>query len=193
MISLTLARRSAATLALAGLLAGQQAFAADARTCLEPADVDAMVAYALPSAMDSAITFCAPHLAPQGYFAREGQSLVQRYAQAKPAAWPRAKAALLKLGQADAKGGDQTIAQMARLPDKALQPFADGMVGQMVTESIKPQSCAPLEQMTRLLAPLPPEDTASLFTFIIRMVDSPSRKPGIVPRKPGLPLCPETP
>ena len=183
-------RAVSASLALAALLAGQTAQAAAPAACLETADVNAMVAYALPSVMDSAMTYCAPHLAPQGYFARQGQDLVGRYAQAKPAAWPRAKAALIKLAQTDK---DPTMSQMTRLPDKALQPFADGMLGQMVTEALKPENCAPLEQMTRLLAPLPPENTAGLFTFIIRMVETPSRKPGVQPRKSGLPLCPETP
>ncbi|WP_179504785.1 MULTISPECIES: hypothetical protein [unclassified Sphingomonas] len=182
-------RAASATLALGALLASQCAQAA-APACLETADVNAMVSYALPAVMDSAMTYCAPHLAPQGFFAREGQGMVQRYALAKPAAWPRAKAALIKLAQTDQ---DKTIAQMANLPDKALQPFADGMLGQMVTEALKPENCRPLEQMTRLLAPLPPENTAGLFTFIIRMVDTPSRKPGTQPRKSGLPLCPETP
>lgn len=181
-------RAAAATLALGALLSAQAAQAATP-PCLESAEVNAMVTYALPAVMDSAMTFCAPHLAPQGFFAREGQGLVQRYAQAKPGAWPRAKAALLKLAQTDK---DPTIAQMARLPDKALQPFADGMLGQIVTEGLKPETCGPLEQMTRLLAPLPPENTAGLFTLIIRMVETPSRKPGAQPRKSGLPLCPNT-
>ncbi|GHC82842.1 hypothetical protein [Novosphingobium pokkalii] len=182
-------RATAATLALGALLSAQAAQAATPPACLESAEVNAMVTYALPAVMDSAMTFCAPHLAPQGFFAREGQGLVQRYAQAKPAAWPRAKAALLKLAQTDK---DPTIAQMARLPDKALQPFADGMLGQIVTEGLKPETCGPLEQMTRLLAPLPPENTAGLFTLIIRMVETLSRKPGAQPRKSGLPLCPDT-
>lgn len=169
--------------ALAGLLGGQAAqAAAPTQPCLNRAELTAIVTYALPVAMDSALAFCRPHLSPQGFFARDGQALIQRYAAAKPGAWPQARAALVKFAQA---GNDQGLKAMARLSDNALQPFAEGMVGQIVTDGMKPRSCAPLEQAVRLLAPLPPENTAGLITFLITQID----KPGSPARKRDLPLC----
>lgn len=82
-----LARPLAAALALTAIGTSQAAAAAPAPApCLDRQELTAIVTYALPSAMDSAMTFCRPHLSPQGYLAREGRGLVQRYTVAKPAA-----------------------------------------------------------------------------------------------------------
>lgn len=184
-----LARPLAAALALTALACAQTAAAAPAPApCLDRQELTAIVTYALPSAMDSAMTFCRPHLSPQGYLAREGRGLVQRYTVAKPAAWPQAKAALVKMA---ATGNDPTVSSMARLPDSALQPFAEGMVGQIVADGMKPQTCAPLEQAMRLLAPLPPENTAGLIAFVVTQTQG--TRPGTRPTsrsRSSLPLCP---
>lgn len=182
-----LARPLAAALALTAIGISQAAAAASA-PCLDRQELTAIVTYALPSAMDSAMTFCRPHLSPQGYLAREGRGLVQRYTVAKPAAWPQAKAALVKMA---ATGNDPTVSSMARLPDSALQPFAEGMVGQIVADGMKPQTCAPLEQAMRLLAPLPPENTAGLIAFVV--IQTQGTRPGTRPTsrsRSSLPLCP---
>jgi hypothetical protein len=70
------------------------------------------------------------------------------------------------------------------LPDSALQPFAEGMVAQLVQDGIKPGQCVAIERATRLLAPLPPENTSELISFVITLADKP--KPG---KKASLPIC----
>lgn len=177
----------AAALALVATSPALAAAPANQPPCLDQADVSAILAYGLPTAMDTAMTFCAPHLAPQGFFARDGRALVQRYAAAKPAAWPQAKAALLKLANGTK---DPTVASFTRLPDSALQPVADGMVGQLVTEKLKPDACRPLETAIRLVAPLPPENTAGILSFMLRLAEQPRQNAGTPARKTGLPLCP---
>lgn len=168
--------------ALAGLLSAEAARAqTQAAPCLSEQEVGSLITYALPVVMDSAIKACTPKLAPQGYFATQGPSLVQRYAARKPGAWPMAKAALLKLGS---EKGDKMGDMITKLPDEALQPFAEGLVSQMVTEGIKPDQCVAIERATRLLSPLPPENTAELITFVITLADKP--KPGV---KSKFPLC----
>lgn len=153
-----------------------------AQECLTQVELTGMVTYALPVVMDGAMKACRPTLSPAGYFATQGPSLLQRYAARKQQAWPVAKTAILKIG--DQK--DASMKQMiANLPDSALQPFAEGMVAQMVTEGIKPDQCVAIERATRLLSPLPPENTAELLTFIVGLADKP--KPG---KKSALPLCP---
>lgn len=194
-------RRAALIAALAAMASAQTVQAAPApgpasnrAPCLDNSDVEAIVTYALPSAMGSAMSACAPHLSPQGFFAREGQGLLTRYAAAKPAAWPHAKAALLKLAQQGGTGAngkiDPTIASMAHLPDTALQPFADGMVGQLVSERLKPDQCGALEMATRLLAPLPPGNTAALVGFVLHLTAPRPGTTGAPAGKSGLPLCP---
>lgn len=170
-------------LALAG---AQIAAAQPAPPCLTEREVSSLVTYALPVVMDSAIRSCAPALSPQGYFATQGPSLVARYAARKPAAWPAAKAALFKLGGPSAGENDRKMRDMiTSLPDDALQPFAEGMVAQMIAKEIKPGQCKAIERATMLLAPLPPENTADLVAFIVQLADQP--KPG---RKQTFAVCP---
>lgn len=172
--------------ALAALTASESA-AAQAPACLTEREVTSLLTYALPVVMDSAMNACRPQLSPQGYFATQGPSLVQRYAVRKGTAWPEAKVALLKLGGNDARMKDM----IANLSDEALQPFAEGMVAQLVTKQIKPGQCKPIERATRLLSPLPPENTAELLTFMIVLAEKPKLRGTVgAPRKSDFPICP---
>jgi hypothetical protein len=175
-----LIHRIAGIAALTGLFASTAAHAQQAG-CLTESELNSLVTYSLPVVMDSAMKTCRPALSPKGYFATQGSSLVQSYAARKDAAWPAAKGALMKIGGQDPKMKDM----VSRLPDSALQPFAEGMVAQMVSDGLKTDQCAAIERATRLLAPLPPENTADLITFVIIMADKP--KAG---RTTNLPLCP---
>jgi hypothetical protein len=161
--------------------------AAQEPACLSEREVTSLVTYALPVVMDGAMKACRPQLAPDGWFATQGPSLVQRYAARKSAAWPDAKAALLKLGGNDAKLKDV----VSSLSDEALQPFAEGMVSAVVTKGIKPGQCKAIERATRLLSPLPPENTAELVTFILVLADKPKVRGAVgATKKSDLPICP---
>lgn len=178
-------------LLLSGLFAlatSQTAQAADTATCLSQPEVEGIVAYALPLLVDAAVKTCAPRLSPDGYLATQGASLVQRYAARKATTWPIAKAALLKLTADDTGKNAGNAALMRALPDSALQPFADVIVVQAITKAIKADDCAPIERITGLLAPLPPENTSALVTTIIALADTP--KPDGKGGKSGLHVCP---
>lgn len=157
--------------------------AAQEPACLTEREVTSLVTYALPVVMNGAMKVCRPQLSPQGYFATQGSSLIERYAARKGAAWPEAKAALIKLGGNDAKLKDM----VSNLSDEALQPFAEGMVSAVVTKEIKPDQCKAIERATRLLSPLPPENTAELVTFILVVAEKP--KAGST-KKSDLQICP---
>jgi len=174
------------TAALASLGAAEVA-AAQEPACLSEHEVTSLITYALPVVMDSAMKTCRPTLSPQGYFATQGPTLIQRYAARKDAAWPEAKAALIKLGGNDAKMKDV----VANLSDQALQPFAEGLVSAMVTKGIKPGQCKSIERGVRLLSPLPPENTAELVTFVIVLADKPKVRGAVgASKKSELPICP---
>ena len=161
--------------------------AAQEPACLSEREVTSLVTYALPVVMDSTMKTCRPQLSPQGYFAMQGPGLVQRYAARKGAAWPDAKAALIKLGGSDAKMKDV----VASLTDEALQPFAEGIVSAMVTKGIKPGQCRAIERGVRLLSPLPPENTAELVTFVLVLADKPKVRGAVgASKKSDLPICP---
>lgn len=172
--------------ALASLGMAEVAAAQDP-VCLSEREVTSLVTYALPVVMEGAIKTCSPQLSPQGYLAVQGPSLVQRYAARKSAAWPEAKAALIKLGGNDDKMKDV----VANLSDEALQPFAEGIVSAMVTKGIKPGQCKAIERGARLLSPLPPENTAELVTFILVLADKPKVRGAVgASKKSNLPICP---
>jgi hypothetical protein len=179
-------RSFVACAALAALTIGETAAAQNA-DCLSEREVTNLVTYALPVVMDSTIKTCRPQLAADGYFATQGFSLVQRYAARKSGAWPDAKAALLKIGGKDDKMKDM----VANLSDEALQPFADGLVAQLIAKGIKPGQCKAIERATRLLSPLPPENTAELLTFVIVMSQKPKLRSAVGAKtKSDLPICP---
>lgn len=173
-------------LALGALLIAGTAQAA-VEPCMTNAELDQLLLFSLADVVDGAAGACRPSLAADAFLVSDGPALVQRYRAAQPGAWPMARKAMMKM---PGVGGDEGKgnAMMATLPDDALKPFVSGMVRQMVTTSVKPKDCARVDQVVRLLAPLPAENMAGLFTLIIGMVDHPTPD-----RKARLPLCPAAP
>lgn len=76
---------------------------------------------------------------------------------------------------------------MQNLPDNAVQPFVEAMVSELVSSEIKADQCTAIERGVRILAPLPPENTAELVTFILTVADKP--KPG---KASSFPICKPT-
>jgi hypothetical protein len=167
--------------ALAALGCGQSGMAQSV-PCLSEQEVVSLVGFSLPTVVDSTIKTCQPRLSSQGYFGTQGAALVARFAANKPATWPSAKAAFIKLG---ASKDPATRDMIAKLPDSALQPFAEGIVAQLVASKIKPDRCAVIERGVSLVAPLPPQNTAELIAFVIVLAD----KAG-ADKASKFPICP---
>lgn len=172
-------RTLAAALALVALpaQAGAQAAAtAKPAPCLTQAEVRALTTFAMPSVIDGLNRSCAPHVGTSSFMARDGAALAANYAANKDAAWPVARKAFFKLG------GDQdksTADMMAQLPDSALQPFVEGMIGGLVGAKLKPEQCRLADKMMRLLAPLPPENTVELLGTVVELATAGDKpKPG---------------
>lgn len=142
-------------LAAAAFAMPAQAVAAEAQ-CLAPAEVRALTTFAMPSVLTGLIDHCGPEVGAGGFMTTQGRGLVASYAARKDAAWPTARKAFFRL--AASKGGaDETSDMLAKMPDAALQPFVEGMIGGMIGSKLKPGQCAIADKMMRLLAPLPPE------------------------------------
>ena len=176
-------RRSTFALAMSvvGLCNSQAAIAANASQCLAEDEVTALVGYALPAVIDGTMKTCRPHLSSNGFFATRGSEFSSRYAARKENNWPKAKMAFLKLGG----GKDEKMASMlGNLPDESVKPFVEAMVSELVGSEIKPDQCTAIERGVRLLAPLPPENTAELVAFVLVLADKP--KPG---KTSSFPIC----
>lgn len=155
--------RSLALLCSAMLLAAPQVAAAQAGApCLTAREFTALSTYALPSVIAGTTRACATTLPASAYLRRSGVELAQRYAAGKPKAWPEAKAAFLKMASAKDQGSAQLFATM---PDDALQQIADAAFAGIVTGQVKPDSCATIDRVVSLLAPLPAENTAELIAL----------------------------
>lgn len=134
---------------------------AAAPPCLTPAEFTALSSYSLPSIITGASERCAAALPADAWLRRNGGQLASRYAESKPASWPRAKAAFLKLGGGMANAEASEL--LKSLPDSALQPMVDALISGMVSQRLPTERCSSVDRLVRLLSPLPPESTAELI------------------------------
>ena len=153
---------TAAMLALPGV-----AHAADAPLappCLTPAEFTALASYTLPSAITGISQRCAASLAPGSFLGTDAGALSARYASAKPAAWPGAKAAFFKLSSGASSGAVDAIKSM---PDATQQQLVDTLIAGAVAQHLPLARCLPVDRLLRLLAPLPPESTAEIIGLAV--------------------------
>lgn len=149
------------SLAAIALLLSPIAAQAAEPPCLTPAEFTALSNYALPSIITGTAERCAASLPADAWLRRNGNQLAARYAVGKPAAWPTAKAAFFKIGGATANADAANL--LRTLPDSSLQPMLDGLISGMVGQQVPPERCGVIDRLVRLLAPLPPENTAELI------------------------------
>ena len=161
----------AALLALPAQAAAQTA----ATPCLSQGEVRALTTFAMPSALTGLIDHCGPQVGASAFMPTKGRALVAAYAARKDAAWPLARKAFFRI--AGGKGDDKDMmATMGRMPDAALQPFVEGMIGGMIGAKLKPGQCVIADKLLRLLAPLPPENTTELIGTILELADADNKK-----------------
>lgn len=171
-----------AALTAAAIAMSAQAAAAEAQ-CLAPTEVRALATFAMPSVLTGLIDHCAPVVGTSGFMSTQGRNLVATYAAHKDAAWPVARKAFFRLA-ATKSGADETTDMMAKMPDAALQPFVEGLIGGMIGSKLKPDQCTIADKMMRLLAPLPPENTSELLGTILELAEGDKKSgPG------GLAIC----
>lgn len=129
--------------------------------CLTAREFTDLSTYALPTIIGATTQRCSAMLGADAFLKRNGVSLSSRYAAAKPSAWPGAKLAFLKLSGADA------ASLLRGLPDDKLQPLADALVEGLITQQVPTQRCRTIDTFVRLVAPLPPQNTAELIALTV--------------------------
>jgi hypothetical protein len=130
--------------------------------CLTPAEFTALATYGLPSVIKGVTDRCSASLPSGSWLPRNGAPLASHYAAAKPAAWPGAKAAFMKLGAT----GKDSAEMFRKLPDKSLQPMVDGLIEGLIGQEIPLEKCTMVDRVVRLISPLPPENTAELIALL---------------------------
>lgn len=165
-------RMFAPAIALAAL-ASAQAAQAQQQACVAPADLGDATVYVMPIAFDAARNACANRLTRDGFMANGGEAFIAKFRAGQDSAWPGAFR-LLKTFMADEKrsGGDADMtAMLSALPEDALRPFVDAMVGQMIAKEIKGDSCTRIERGLELVSPLPTENVGGLLAFVAELAD----------------------
>ncbi len=132
--------------------------------CLTPGEFSSLAAYALPSAISGTTKRCTATLAPNAFLRKNGTDLVTRYSAQKQANWPGAKSAFLKLGSSDSKDAGNLL---TKLPDASLMQMFDLALEGMVEQNVPTEKCETIDTVIRLLAPLPPANTAELIALTV--------------------------
>lgn len=132
--------------------------------CLTPTEFSSLATYGLPSIIKGVSERCGPSLGANGWLPRNGAQLASRYGQAKPAAWPGARAAFFKFGGSGGGGKDLTGA-VRNLPDNSLQPIVDGLIEGLISQQVPLERCSTIDRVISLVAPLPPQNTAELIAL----------------------------
>ncbi|MDE8653869.1 hypothetical protein [Novosphingobium album (ex Liu et al. 2023)] len=132
--------------------------------CLSPGEFSSLAAYALPSMINGTTKRCSATLKPDAFLRKSGGELATRYAAQKQGSWAGAKTALFKLGLAD---NTAINSQIATLPDESLMQIFDLTLEGLVEQNIPVEKCATIDSVIRLLAPLPPTNTAELIALTV--------------------------
>lgn len=159
-------RKSALTLAAVLALTPGIANAAE-QACLTQKEFSSLAGYALPSVIGGVGKRCKTTLTPEAFLNTGGEKLAAQYAARKSAAWPGAKAAFVKLS---ASSKNKAADVFRSLPDDSLMEVVDVMLEGMVSQEIPLDKCGTIDNFVRLLAPLPPENTAELIGLTVGIV-----------------------
>jgi hypothetical protein len=147
----------AAGLALCSLVPAQ---AATTSQCLNPQEMQGLVAYFLPDVLSQVTKNCAAYLPADSYLRTGLPRLASQLTANKPATWPVAKAAFFKLSD------PKDIKDMGSLPDKALQPLVDAVIASKMSIPVTPSICGEVNDISEALAPLTGDQTVHLLATI---------------------------
>lgn len=159
-----IAFRTAAALAMMASGQAQAAQAAKA-SCMTRVELRGMLAYFLPSVLDSTIAKCKDRLDVNSYLIGQAPKLVETLRAGQTAAWPDAKKAIAKIG-----GGSVDTAMLDVLPEPAMRPLMEAMATEKLGSSIKPESCVDINRIMGTLEPLPAPNMIEFMTETFAIV-----------------------
>lgn len=169
------------TASFAALLSLSQPAMAQGTACVKPADLADATTYAMPLFIEGLQSKCAGALPEESFVRSQGAAFAQKFAPLRDEAWPGARRVLVSFIERET-GADRKDAQAAqpavggviqnlmRMEGDELRPFVDAIATQMIAEQIEPATCADVEKVMPLLAPLPPENYGALLATILGMV-----------------------
>ena len=151
-----------------------QAVAQSAKSCLTPPEAEALVTYALPSAVRAVTTKCSPLLPATTALAQSGPVIAARYQVDADKAWPVARLAFDKMSGLD-------LAKT--LGEPAARGLIDAAFGAGMAEKVKPGDCSKIDRLVDILQPLPTRNMAMLITTLMELGT------GVKQKKPPFKMC----
>ena len=132
--------------------------------CLTPAEFTSLATFALPSVITGTAQRCSTTLGADSYLRKSGAQLASSYSANRASAWPGAKAAFVKVSA----GANPEMAKLITgMPDNSLQQMADSAIASMVGQRLPVERCGTIDNLVRLLSPLPPQNTAELLAVAV--------------------------
>ncbi len=168
-------RRMIAPMIALAALTSAQAAQAQQQGCAAPADVSDAAVYAMPIAFDAARTVCANRLSRSGFMATKAEAFVAPFRAGQNKAWSGAfrllKIVMAQKNAGEEAGGMDIGAMLSTMPESAVRPFVDELVGQMIAEEIKPDACGKIERGLELISPMPTENVGGLIALLVEVSD----------------------
>jgi hypothetical protein len=155
------------------------AIAQAAKPCMTQVEVQNLITFAMPDIISGLATQCKPHIPATAFLNKSGGDLIARYRVTGNEAWPMAKKAVFKMM------GDDKLA--ASMPDELTKGFLTAGISAGITKDIKPEDCGSISGVAEALAPLPPQNMATLIGVVIQMS---SKKSGGKSKGSPFDICP---
>jgi hypothetical protein len=153
-----------------------QAVGQSAKSCLTQPEAEALVTYALPSAIRGITAKCAPVLPATTALIQSGPIIAARYQFEADKAWPVARVAFGKVSGLDLAGA---------FGEPAARGLVDAALGAGLAEKVKPEDCPKVDRLVDILEPLPARNMAMLVTMLMEFGNAEKRN------KSPLRMCPE--
>jgi hypothetical protein len=150
-----------AALAAAIVIFPTIAIAAEAeKSCMQPAEAQALLTFMLPDAFDALSEQCRTTLPVDAVLTRSGKLLAARYRPESDAAWPLAKSAFAKISDA---------AVLKLLDDATLKKLVSAGITGELPKQVRPKDCAMVDRFVTALEPLPAKNVAMLLGALIEV------------------------
>ena len=159
--------------ALALLATGQLAQAAPAKPCMSQAELRGMVAFVLPSVMNSVVEKCRSSLPAGSAMLTRGVQLVGELQAGQSAAFPMARIAFAKFS---ADGKDDASDLFLSMPESSLKPIIEGAITQELTSSVKVKDCPDFDRVFGTMQPMGASNFVELFTQVITIAARDDKK-----------------
>lgn len=154
--------------------------AARAQTpCLTAAEAEAIALVAMPDILRQTGRVCTM-LPPASLLRRPGGAFLARYDAAADAAWPAARAAIVRLS-------DPAVDVL--LQSDYARPMLTSIFAPQVLGRVQASDCPTIDRLVTLLEPLPPRNTAGIIVATLQYLRAEKARGKPVVGIPDLPVC----